>query len=366
MDTLNWQPDYGDLVEPPFRGRERELSELKYLLTNDETPIVRVLAVPGMGKSRLVREFARANAEFFTGGFLAVHAQPGLSVGKLVARQDTFNHGGPSLLLIDDAEGLSQLDADQAITEVRSQLPNARIVLAARPNGNANGAWPTVQMDGLSPRDFAFLEAKYGTDTNVDTTELFNALQGSPIVSQLLQSTHGSPSVLSKYLKNFKAHGLVTADGRPISELDQPRIEIIADVGESMIREIRKRPELIHQLNPRKFEEFVAELLRRNGFDVQLTPRSKDGGLDMFVREKNALGTFLYLVECKKYRPDRPVQVKVVRELFGTLYNQQANAGILVTTSQFTKGAKEFQQKHEFQLQLKDYVGINEWLHETT
>jgi restriction system protein len=74
------------------------------------------------------------------------------------------------------------------------------------------------------------------------------------------------------------------------------------------------------------------------------------------------LGTFLYIVECKRYAPDHPVGVGVIRQLYGVVQAERATAGILATTSFFTGGAKEFQRKIPSQLSLKDYIGIQAWL----
>jgi restriction system protein len=94
-----------------------------------------------------------------------------------------------------------------------------------------------------------------------------------------------------------------------------------------------------------------------------LTPPSKDGGKDIYAARKDHLGAFLYIVECKRYAPKRPVGVGLVRQLHGVVQAEQATAGILATTSFFTRGAKEFQETVSFQISLKDYLGIKEWLH---
>ena len=39
-------------------------------------------------------------------------------------------------------------------------------------------------------------------------------------------------------------------------------------------------PELMRNLSPRKFEELVAELFSDMGYEVVLTPATRDGGFD--------------------------------------------------------------------------------------
>ena len=53
------------------------------------------------------------------------------------------------------------------------------------------------------------------------------------------------------------------------------------------------------------------------GYDVELTPQTRDGGKDIYAARRDDLGTFLYIVECKRYAPDNPVGVEVIRALHG-------------------------------------------------
>jgi restriction system protein len=82
----------------------------------------------------------------------------------------------------------------------------------------------------------------------------------------------------------------------------------------------------------------------------------------MYAAKKDALGEFLFLVECKRYGPTNRVGVEVVRGLHGVVQQQRATAGIVATTSYFTSGAEKFQRSVERQLSLKNYIGVQEWL----
>lgn len=151
---------------------------------------------------------------------------------------------------------------------------------------------------------------------------------------------------------------LATAIPAPISE-----IAIVSEASwQELIKRLGQSPDDIFELPPRKFEELVAELLRSQGYEVQITQPSKDGGRDLFVAVPQLLGDFLYLVECKRYAPDRRVGVRRVRELYGVVEQERATAGILVTTSSFTAGAIEFQKPIRRRLSLHDYKDLTEWL----
>jgi hypothetical protein len=127
-------------------------------------------------------------------------------------------------------------------------------------------------------------------------------------------------------------------------------------------RSIERRPEAIHDLSPRQFEELVADLLSDMGCETMLTLRTRDGGKDILAYLDTCVGRALCLVETKKYRPDRPVGVDLVRALYGTLCDHGATSAMLVTTSSFTSGAREWQRRHSYRLCLREYADLVTWL----
>ena len=90
---------------------------------------------------------------------------------------------------------------------------------------------------------------------------------------------------------------------------------------------------------PKEFEHFVASLLEEQGYDVVFTPQTRDGGYDMILKEYNELlGSNTYLVEVKKYPVDRKIGIGVVRALVGSVLSNNAQKGIVITNTDFTKG----------------------------
>jgi hypothetical protein len=89
-----------------------------------------------------------------------------------------------------------------------------------------------------------------------------------------------------------------------------------------------------------KFEKDVSKLMKRLGFQVEHigAHRHDDRGVDVFalsLDEKEG-----WAVQCKCWRPDRPVGPDVVRELLGAISAYpDGTKGMLVTTSRFTSGA---------------------------
>lgn len=127
-------------------------------------------------------------------------------------------------------------------------------------------------------------------------------------------------------------------------------------------RYFAKNPNEIFKLTSREFENLIAGILYDLKYDVELTKSTRDGGFDIKAIKKDGLGPLLYLVECKKYAPDRPVGIEVIRQLHSVKTSLQASKAVLVTTSYFTKDAKDLQRNLGYQLDLKDFNDIKEWL----
>jgi restriction system protein len=120
--------------------------------------------------------------------------------------------------------------------------------------------------------------------------------------------------------------------------------------------------ETLARLHTREFEELIAELLTKEGYDVNLTPASHDGGIDLYATKQTQLGSLLYVVACKLYRPERPIGSNLVRQLRGTVEREGATAGILVTTSFFSASARKEQMAVPFKLSLLDSGDLQRWL----
>ncbi len=97
--------------------------------------------------------------------------------------------------------------------------------------------------------------------------------------------------------------------------------------------------ELYLNLLPIEFELLTAELFAKMGFEVELTVRTADDGIDVLAKKEEAGNRQLTLIQCKRYT--EKVGVTYIRELIGTVTDRKATKGILVCSSSFTKPAKE-------------------------
>lgn len=208
--------------------------------------------------------------------------------------------------------------------------------------------------------------------------ELFKALTtvevAPEIRDQIVLRSNGNPMLLKMQIAVLNAGGtnsVQEALNLPIFEFDEAipadRVIEVAKpklifVSGELLAALQKQPETIFSLPPRRFEEILAELLEARGMKVELTQASKDGGRDILARMDTDIGKILCLVEAKRYAQDRKVGVELVRQLYGVFCDHVATKAMLVTTSTFTKGAKEFQQRHEYEMSLKDYADVQKWI----
>lgn len=85
-------------------------------------------------------------------------------------------------------------------------------------------------------------------------------------------------------------------------------------------------------------EDRCAAILEARGWDVQRTPRSRDGGIDLIGTRIDEIGfEQRIIVQCKDYA--RAVGVEVVRELLGVLATDGSTRPIIVASSGLTPDA---------------------------
>lgn len=129
----------------------------------------------------------------------------------------------------------------------------------------------------------------------------------------------------------------------------------ISFVRGSLMDLVAERPEILYEITWRQFEEVVCELFERQGYTIQLTKQTRDGGKDLILLNNSVLGDLMFYVECKQFAKTSPVDVALVRQLYGTVEADRVTAGIMVTTSYFSREAKRYQQKIRRRMNFIDY-----------
>ena len=92
------------------------------------------------------------------------------------------------------------------------------------------------------------------------------------------------------------------------------------------------------------FEQLVREIFEmefaQNGGEVRVTQASRDGGVDAIVFDPDPLRGGKIVIQAKRYT--NTVPVSAIRDLYGTVINEGANSGIIITTSDYGRDSYEF------------------------
>jgi restriction system protein len=121
----------------------------------------------------------------------------------------------------------------------------------------------------------------------------------------------------------------------------------------------------IAELSPSEFENLMTNLFEKMGLETRLTQVSRDGGVDCVAWDMRPVIGGKVVIQAKRYR--NTVGVSAVRDLYGTMMNEGAAKGILVTTSGFGQSAYEFAKNKPIELvtgsnllsMLAEYACVN-------
>jgi HJR/Mrr/RecB family endonuclease len=144
----------------------------------------------------------------------------------------------------------------------------------------------------------------------------------------------------------------------------QSNVEIkLNSLYDQLIQSIVKNPHSIYSITPRQFEELIAELLVYNGWEVELTPETRDGGYDLFAISKPDELTGVkssFVIECKRYSIERKVGISTVRQLLHVKDRITASNAMIITSSDFTKGVYDYKAER-YDFDAKNFESVINW-----
>jgi restriction system protein len=362
--------------DPKFVGRTAELERLRNaLLRRDRWPprIVAVNGPGGVGKTSLIRHFLATSRLSDTPVWIDLYADARAAeqidsfVERMLSGRETRRRD--LLVVLDGAEQLNDKQIETAVGRIFNWKAVRGLLISSRRKISLErfSHYSSETLD-LGPLDLETATAllKSASDLSLDPadlTRLANAVNGYPLALQLIASLvrTNDPGEIARLLAGnfYDLSDLVSAPSSEIIDIAKP---VIISASEALVRNLQKRPEDLLRISPRDFEMVLAELLTDMGWEVELTKATRDGGKDILAYMNTSIGRLLCLVEAKQYRKDRKIGVDLVRTLYGTLCDYQANSAMMVTTSTFSRDAHEFQQRHQYQLSLRDYTDVVTWI----
>ena len=196
--------------------------------------------------------------------------------------------------------------------------------------------------------NMSFVNAAEQVLKNANTALHYKELTKRALDQELVQTASKIPSAtmysaIHTEIKHKNARG-ESQRFRIVKGLIHLEKDIPKGLADSIKRHNKNvRDQLLKQvcsIEPNEFEELIADLLTRMGFeeDIEITPKTRDGGID--VRGTLILNNAVRVrmaVQAKRWKSN--VGPDIVQKVRGSLDPHEQ--GMIVTTSKFTKTARE-------------------------
>jgi restriction system protein len=156
--------------------------------------------------------------------------------------------------------------------------------------------------------------------------------RGSPAVGEPSTSRSAAPS----------------SEDTPAERLEAAHYELNLALAEEILDRLLANDDVF-------FEKSVLDLLVALGYGgsrreaAERVGRSGDGGIDGVIRE-DRLGLDVIFVQAKKWKADRHVGPREIREFLGALQDAGATRGVFITTSRFSDEARAVAERRRIVL----------------
>jgi restriction system protein len=196
------------------------------------------------------------------------------------------------------------------------------------------GALKSIALNGIvTSRDRA---------TGKEAVACILSIQVSREEFQEIDLANVDPKVCFRKLKGVgssKLHSITAVAPIVRLQTDDPRLIESHAVGESL-----DSGSNLAAMDWEEFEHFIREIFEKEfatpGSQVRVTRASRDGGVDAIVFDPDPIRGGKIVIQAKRYT--NTVGVAAVRDLYGTVLNEGASKGILVTTSDYGPDSYEF------------------------
>ena len=138
----------------------------------------------------------------------------------------------------------------------------------------------------------------------------------------------------------------------PTEQLEQAYHSIVDDLAADLLQKTLEQ-------SPYFFEHLVVDLLVKMGYggsfanSAQVTQYVHDDGIDGIIYE-DKLGLDKIYIQAKRYKLDNTVGKPQIQQFSGALDEQKATKGVFITTSSYSKEAKQYVQNLNKKIVLID------------
>lgn len=144
----------------------------------------------------------------------------------------------------------------------------------------------------------------------------------------------------------------IANDLTPTEQLEQAYHSIVEDLAADLLQKTLEQ-------TPYFFEHLVVDLLVKMGYggsfanSAQVTQYVHDDGIDGIIYE-DKLGLDKIYIQAKRYKLDNTVGKPQIQQFSGALDEQKATKGVFITTSSYSKEAKQYVEKLNKKIVLID------------
>lgn len=144
----------------------------------------------------------------------------------------------------------------------------------------------------------------------------------------------------------------VAKDLTPTEQLEQAYHSIIGDLAVDLLQKTLEQ-------TPYFFEHLVIDLLVKMGYggsfanSAHVTQYVHDDGIDGIIYE-DKLGLDKIYIQAKRYKLDNTIGKPQIQQFSGALDEQKATKGVFITTSSYSKEAKQYVEKLNKKIVLID------------
>jgi len=243
------------------------------------------------------------------------------------------------------ADLLPRLRAEFAITDAEAAelIPSGRVTLLSN-----RAHWARTYLSKArclhSPQRNKHLVTAYGRELlqrhpeRIDNTVLATSAAFTEWVHGAGSADPAAPAqvTVSAQAGPRAAPAAETPEDRIAAAYDELQAALSADLLEAVLA-----------LTPVRFERLILDLLRAMGYGggvtgmYRQTAASNDGGIDGIIDE-DALGLDSVYLQAKRYAPENKIGREALQAFVGSLTGEGASKGVFVTTSDFTRGARDY------------------------
>ena len=197
-------------------------------------------------------------------------------------------------------------------------------------------------IDAIHAVAFNGLVTRNNPAIGVDETKMILSVLADKMEFSAFDLSRVEPKATFKHLKGISGIALIDLTPvAPIINLEKTDRRFID--GRDVVYALDASVNLA-SMDWEDFEHLIREIFQKEyaskGGEVKVTRASADGGVDAIAFDPDPIHGGKIIIQAKRYT--NIVSVAAVRELYGTVVNEGATKGILVTTSDYGKDSYEF------------------------